>query len=401
MSTMSEEELYRRYERVYAKIDLNRIVSNLIQLKAKISEQTQIMCVIKTDGYGHGAVPIAREAENLDFVYGFAVATYEEGHILRQAGIKKPILVLGYCFPHTYKRLIEEDIRPTIFTESCAMQLNEVAKSMKKICKIHLKVDVGMGRIGVTPDQTGCEFVKKLRDCKALEVEGIFTHFPRADEADKTITGVQFGKFQSFVKQSEEVLGRPIAYKHCANSASILELGYTNCDLVRAGIVMYGIDPSPEVEVDEEKIKPVLSLHSSVVFCKWIEKGECISYGGTYQAGGRTRIATIPVGYGDGYPRSLSNRGYVLIHGKRAPIVGRVCMDQMMVDVTSIPETETGDDVVLIGESGNEKITASFLGELSGRFSYELLCDLGKRIPRIYIKDGKTVGSKDYFEDYE
>lgn len=397
---LQDENIASKYERVYAQVDLDAIIQNMIHMKEHISKNTQIIGVIKTDGYGHGCVPIAKELEKLDFVFGFAVATYEEGHVLRMAGIKKPILILGYSFPHSYEKMIEEEIRPAVFSKECIEKLSDTAEKMGKKCKVHIKVDTGMGRIGVRPNQEGMDFVKTLLDCDGIELEGIFTHFSKADETDKTTTYEQLESFCGFVESVEKTYGIQIPYKHCSNSASIMEIPKANLDIVRAGITLYGLTPSDETNMDLVSLTPALSLYSRIVYCKWIDKGDTISYGGTFNAQKPTRVATIPVGYGDGYPRSLSNKGYVLIDGKKAPVLGKVCMDQFMVDVTDIPSAKEGDSVVLIGESRGEKITAEMLGKLSGRFNYELVCDLGKRIPRVYIKAGKVVECKDYFEDY-
>lgn len=389
-----------RYQRVYARIDLDAVVENMKNMKANLAPDTRMMGVIKTDGYGHGSVPIAHVLEPLDFVQGFAVATAEEAHILRLAGVKKPIMILGYTFPYSYERLAAEEIRPAVFREDSLGPLNDAAVRAGKTIKVHVKVDTGMGRIGIRPDEQGMTFIRKLLQCRQIELEGIFTHFAKADEYDKTDALIQLQKFQDFVERVEECFGIHIPLKHCANSAGILELPRADMDMVRAGIALYGLYPSDQTDRTIVSLKPALSLFSHIVFCKMISPGESVSYGGTFTAAKSTRVATIPVGYGDGYPRSLSGKGYVLIRGKRAPILGRVCMDQFMVDVTDIPEAAEGDRVTLIGRDGEECIDAETLSGLSGRFHYELLCDLGKRIPRIYIRNGNICGARDYFEDF-
>lgn len=241
-----------------------------------------------------------------------------------------------------------------------------------------------MNRIGITPDEEGLKFIDALQDCKELEAEGIFTHFARADETDKSSAEKQLEIFRDFVSMSEERLGYSIPFKHCSNSASILEMRQADMDLVRAGIVIYGLYPSDEVGRTAAELKPALSLYSRIVYIKTIHKGDSVSYGGTFTAERQMRVATVPVGYGDGYPRSLSGKGHVLICGKPAPILGRICMDQFMVDVSDIPEAEEGGRVVLLGTDEGTEISAEELGELSGRFNYELVCDFGKRLPRIY-----------------
>ena len=388
------------YQRVWAEVDLDAICENMQHMKDNIAEETKMIGVIKTDGYGHGAVPIARELEQLDFVWGYATATAEEAMILRHAGNQKPILILGYTFPYCYEDLIRYKIRPAVFREDTIDELAACARRTGKECKVHVKVDTGMTRVGVRPDDTGLAFVEKVLHTEGIELEGIFTHFARADETDKTCARKQLERFRNFIKLVEEKTGYTIPLKHCSNSAGIVELPEANMDLVRAGITLYGLWPSEEVDKNIVALRPALSLKSHIVYIKEVEKGVAVSYGGTFVTPEKMRIATIPVGYGDGYPRGLSGKGYILIHGKKAPILGRVCMDQFMVSVQDIPEAKEGDEVTLIGSDGEETITMEKLGELSGRFNYELACDIGKRVPRVYFRQGEEVGTKDYFQDY-
>jgi len=398
---MNFQEKIANYKRVWAEVDLDKIVYNMQNLKGNVAEDTKLFGVVKTDGYGHGSVPIAKKLEEYDFMFGFAVATPEEAHILRMAGICKPILILGYSFPYAYEMLAKEEIRPAIFREDCLEELSAAAKKIGKNIRVHIKVDTGMNRIGIRPDEEGLEFVRKVCACEGVEVEGIFTHFFKSDETDKTSAMKQLNIFCDFVNRVEAELGIRIPYKHCANSAAIMDLPETSLDLARAGIAMYGLFPSEEVSRTTVALQAALSLYSTVVYVKEIEAGETVSYGGTFSADKTMRIATVPVGYGDGYPRSLSGKGWVLIRGKKAPILGRVCMDQFMVDVTEIPEASAGDKVVLLGKDGQECISAEDLGELSGRFNYELVCDLCKRIPRVYLENGKVIACKDYSQDFE
>lgn len=369
--------------RGYIEVDLDAIVRNVRSMKERLAPGTEIMGVIKTDGYGHGSVPIAAKLENLDFMWGFAVATAEEAHELRLSGIRKPILILGYTFPYCYEQLAEEEIRPAVFRRDSLEQMQAAAKRTGRTIKVHIKVDTGMSRIGITPDEEGLKLIEDLRDREGIEAEGIFTHFARADETDKSSAEEQLEIFRRFVTMAEDRLGRSIPLKHCSNSASILEMRQADMDLVRAGIAIYGLCPSEEVRGESLELKPALSLYSRIVYLKTIRKGQSVSYGGTFTAERDMRVATVPLGYGDGYPRSLSGKGYVLICGKPAPILGRICMDQFMVDVSEIPEAEEGGRVVLLGSDGGRRISAEELGELSGRFNYELVCDFGKRIPRI------------------
>ena len=398
--TRELQEKLESYQRVWAEVDLDAIFENMVHMKENIAENTKILAVIKTDGYGHGGVPIAKMLEQLDFMFGYAAATYEEAHVLREAGVKKPILILGYTFPYCYEELIREEIRPAVYRRDTVEELAAAAAKVGKKAKVHIKVDTGMGRIGITPDEEGLEFVRFLIEHPELEVEGIFTHFAKSDEADKTSANHQLELFQNFIDKIQTELGITIPVKHCSNSAAILEMPQANMDMVRAGITTYGLYPSEEVSKDIVPLRAAMSLYSHIVYCKMIHAGQSVSYGGLFTAQKDTRVATIPVGYGDGYPRSLSGRGYVLIHGKRAPILGRVCMDQFMVDISEIPEAMDGDKVTLLGMDGTERITAEELGELSGRFNYEFVCDLGKRIPRVYIQHGEITEVRDYFENF-
>ena len=398
--TRELQEKLESYQRVWAEVDLDAIWENMVHMKENIAENTKILAVIKTDGYGHGGVPIAKMLEQLDFMFGYAAATYEEAHVLREAGVKKPILILGYTFPYCYEELIREEIRPAVYRRDTVEELAAAAAKVGKKAKVHIKVDTGMGRIGITPDEEGLEFVRFLIEHPELEVEGIFTHFAKSDEADKTSANHQPELSQNFIDKIQTELGITIPVKHCSNSAAILEMPQANMDMVRAGITTYGLYPSEEVSKDIVPLRAAMSLYSHIVYCKMIHAGQSVSYGGLFTAQKDTRVATIPVGYGDGYPRSLSGRGYVLIHGKRAPILGRVCMDQFMVDISEIPEAMDGDKVTLLGMDGTERITAEELGELSGRFNYEFVCDLGKRIPRVYIQHGEITEVRDYFENF-
>ena len=387
------------YKRVCAHVDLDALVKNVHFMRAGMNPDTQMLAVIKTDGYGHGGIPIAKCLEGLDYLYGFATATPEEAFLLRENGIAKPILVLGYSYAYAYERMAREGIRATIFEKS---QLEEAvlgAMKAERPLRVHIKVDTGMGRIGITPDDEGLVFLREMMEyaeSQRLVVEGIFTHFARADEADKCYAKEQLARFEAFTGRVETELGITGLIRHCSNSAGILELPEANMDLVRAGISLYGLRPSDEVVKGIDTMQPVLSLKSSIVYIKTIHKGQSVSYGGTFTAEKDIRVATIPVGYGDGYPRALSGPvGYVLIHGQKAPILGRVCMDQFMVDVSAIPEAAMGDEVTLIGKDGDERISVELLGDLSGRFNYELVCDLGNRVPRVYIRDGSVIAAQD------
>ncbi len=370
--------------RVTAEVSLEAIENNIRSMAGIISPGTKILAVIKADGYGHGALQIAVRLEQMDCVFGYATATAEEAFKLRNDGIRKPILVLGYTFPDNYEDMIRLDIRPAVFKKETARQLNEAAAAVGRTCRIHIKVDTGMSRIGVPCNEEGIETALEISRYDRLSVEGMFTHFARADEPDKTPAIKQLEKFNDFLRRCAD-RGLEPELKHCSNSAAILEMPEANMDLVRAGITMYGLWPSGEELTDSIRLEPAMSLKSSIVYIKTLEPGTEISYGGIYTTDKTTRVATVPVGYADGYPRSLSNKGYVLIKGKKAPILGRVCMDQLMVDVTDIPEAQEYDEVVLLGNSGGSTITAEELGSLSGRFNYEFVCAISDRVPRKYV----------------
>lgn len=373
----------KKHRRIYAEIDLDAIEENIEHMKANIAPSTEIIAVIKADGYGHGAVPIARMIEEKDYLWGFAVATAQEAYELREHRIHKPILILGYTFEEEYETFVKQKIRPVVFQYEMAKAMSDAAVKLGGTITVHLAVDTGMTRIGFPDRRESLEVIQKIQALPGLEIEGVFTHFARADEADKSAALGQLKRYLGFVEMLRKE-GVYIPLEHCSNSAGILEIPQANLDAVRAGIAMYGIYPSGEVSRLSVPLKPAMSLKSHIVYMKDVEPGVAVSYGGTYVTKRRTRIATIPVGYGDGYPRSLSNLGYVLIHGKRAPILGRVCMDQFMVDVTDIPEARVLDEVVLMGSSQDAFLGVEKLGELSGRFPYEFVCCIGKRVPRIY-----------------
>lgn len=386
------------YSRVCANIDLSALQHNLEAIHRLTDPSAKIIAVIKTDAYGHGAVPIARVMEKTDYLYGFAVATAEEAFLLRECGIRKPILILGYVFPEHYLKLVEQEIRPTVFTQEMAEQLSQAAEKAGKDVLIHIKIDTGMSRIGMQVNEESAKLIEQIVDLPHIVVEGIFTHFARADEADKSAARAQLEQFEKMVRLTQ-AHGIKIPYHHCSNSAAIIDLPHANMDLVRAGIILYGLWPSNEVQKERIDLKPVLALKSRVAYVKQLEAGRSISYGGTYTTQGQRTIATIPVGYGDGYPRSLSNKGYVLIHGCQAPITGRICMDQFMVDVTGIADVKTGDVVTLIGTDGDRMLTMEELGELSGRFSYEFACALGRRIPRVFYENGVPIAEQTCFDE--
>lgn len=386
----------KTYSRVYAEINLDAILHNMEQMHGLLKEDTQIMGVIKTDGYGHGAVPIGRELEKLAYTWGYATATVEEAEILRRNGLKKPILVLGATFPEQYEAMAELELRVNVYSIGQAERMEEAAAKMNKKIMVHVKIDTGLSRLGFQVTEEAADEIARISKMPHIIMEGIFTHFAKSDAKDKTMANQQLEAFAK-MKQMLEKRQVELPMIHCSNSAAIIDMPEANMSVVRAGISLYGMWPSDEVKKENIDLTPVMSLKSCIVFLKELEKGRVISYGATYETSKKQRIATIPVGYGDGYPRSLSNKGYVLIHGKKAPICGRICMDQFMVDVTDIPEAKEGDIVTLVGKDDGAEITMEEIGDLSGRFNYEFACDLGKRIPRVYVKNGEVVETRDYF----
>ncbi len=384
----SIEEFHSKYYRASANIDLDAICSNINNTRKLLEAKTRLMVILKADGYGHGAVPIAKALSDMA-VDCFGVAILEEGIELRKAGIDKPILVLGYTPKGQYQKLVEYDITQTIFQYNTAKELSEEALRQGKTAKIHIKIDTGMSRIGFFDDTDSIEEVKKIAELKGIEIEGIFSHFACADEEDKTSANRQLKKFLDFTEELDKE-GIHIPIKHIANSAAIIDIPEARLDMVRSGISTYGLYPSEDVKKDAIALKPAMEIKSHVSYVKEVETGVGVSYGSTYITGRKTKIATIPVGYGDGYPRQLSSKGRVLIHGMSAPIIGRVCMDQFMVDVTDIPEVNQGDMVTLIGRDKDEFISVEEVANMSYSFNYEFICNVGKRIPRIYYRNNKV-----------
>ena len=387
----------KNYSRVCERVDLDAIAYNFQMMKANIKKDVHMIAVIKTDGYGHGAVQIARLLENTDYIWGYATATLEEAVILRKHGIQKPILVLGCIFPDQWEEMIQNEVRMTTYTTDMAKGVSDLAVRLGKDAYIHIKLDTGMSRLGFQINENSVDAIEEISKMPGLKLEGLFTHFSKADETDKKYTDEQIEKY-CYMQEELKKRGVTFEFYHCSNSAGIIDVPKANMDLVRAGISIYGLYPSEEVRKLNVPLKPAMELISHVAYVKTVPAGTPVSYGATYVTDRETRLATIPVGYGDGYPRSLSNKGYVLIHGKKAPICGRICMDQFMVDITDIPDVKFGDKVTLIGKDGEEILPVETLSDLSGRFNYEFVCDLGKRIPREYIQNGEVVEQSDYFE---
>lgn len=373
-------------KRVYAKINLDNIKKNIQTVRERFGNEVAIMGIVKANAYGHGAVPVAKALVEAG-ASALGVAAIDEAVELREGGIVEPILILGQIFRQDYQIAIENDITCTVIDVVTAQGLSRKAKELGKIAKVHIKIDTGMGRIGFQPDTDGEMQIKSVYDLENIQVDGAFTHFANADIIDKTSAKTQKEKFLNFTDKLIKD-GYKLPIRHMYNSASVMELdGYCG-EMVRCGILSYGLYPSAEMN-REYKLYPALEFKSSVSFVKSVKKGFTVSYGSTYVAEKDMKIATVPAGYGDGYPRYLSNKGEVLIQGTRCKIVGRVCMDQFMVDVSHLEDVQIADEVTLVGTDGNETITVEDVSDKESRFNYEFCCLITPRVPRIYIKDGK------------
>ncbi|MBQ7045480.1 MAG: alanine racemase [Clostridia bacterium] len=381
------------YNRVCAKIDLDAIMHNINTVKSKIKSGTKIMAVVKADAYGHGAVSVATHLQ--DTVDYFGVADVFEGLELRRNGIKNGILILSFTAPEFFETVVENDITATIFDLDSANQLSAVAKEFHKTAKIHIAVDTGMSRIGYAVNEQSIEQIKQIEQLDGIYIEGIFSHYATADEADKTEAKKQKERFEWFIK-SLESQGINIPIKHLSNSAGIMEMD-TDFNMVRAGIITYGLYPSDEVKTDSFTLKPAMEIIAHISFVKTVKKGQGISYGLTFKPENDIKVATLPIGYADGYPRALSNKSYVLIKGQKCRVLGRVCMDQLMVDVTGL-DVKVLDEVTVLGNSGNENISVELLANMAGSFNYEFVCGISRRVPRIYYKDNKPISEINYLE---
>ena len=372
----------------WAEINLDAVAHNVQMAKANLKPTTKLCAVVKADAYGHGAVRVAQEAarNGADF---FAVALLQEGVKLREAGIETPILVLGSMLPEVAEICVRYDISHAVFDEERLYALNAAALKLHTKAKIHIKIDTGMHRIGFAPTEENLDEIDKIFELPNIEVTGIFTHFATADEKDKTYTREQFEKFK-FMTDGVEARGHKGLIRHCANSGAILDMPELQMDMVRAGIIIYGLYPSTEVSTDV-KLVPAMSVKTQVSYVKYLEAGESVGYGRTYFTDKRTKIATIPIGYADGYSRRLSNKGRVIINGEYCNIVGNVCMDQCMVDVTNVPDIKVGDEVVIMGKSGDKEVSCEEIANTVGTINYEIVCNVGKRVPRAFVKNGQVV----------
>uniref|UniRef100_UPI003FF05A3C alanine racemase n=1 Tax=Ruminococcus bromii TaxID=40518 RepID=UPI003FF05A3C len=380
-------------KRTWAEISLNAIEHNYNVIRNKVADDTKVCCVIKADGYGHGAVELSQIYEKLGANF-FAVSNIDEGIEIRKSGSKLPIVILGYTPVSEAENLAEYDISQAVFSLEYAKELSEKCVEEDCICKMHIKVDSGMSRIGFMCQEFPRDEYSIEEICEAcclpnLEVEGLFTHFCVSDEdaEGREFTNKQYENF-IHVRDSLKKRGVDISVVHCSNSGAIEDYPETCCDMVRAGIILYGLAPSSKL-ADRLDLVPAMTLKTVVAFVKEVQKGATISYGRTFTADRKMKIATVPIGYADGFIRQNAKDGYMMVNGKKAKIVGRICMDQTMLDVTDIEDVKTGDEVVVFGTGENGEPTADSLAENTGTINYETVCLVGKRVPRIYIKDGK------------
>lgn len=385
-----------QYRRVWAEIDLDAVRHNILEMKRHISNQTKLAAVVKADAYGHGAVWVAKALEDLaDY---FAVAVIEEGIELRNHGITKPILIMGYTSPMEYDALLQYEIIPTIYCLEDACKLSEEASKQGKTVKIHIKIDTGMERIGFQPVKESVEAILEIAKLPNLMIEGMFTHFAKADETNKDALKQQMQLFLQ-MKQWMQEHKITIPIYHAANSATIMEEGDLHLDMVRSGITTYGLYPSDEVHRNTADLIPAMSLKSHVVHVKTVEAGVGIGYGWTYVTTQPTTVATVSVGYADGYKRALSNQAEVLIRGTRVPVIGRVCMDQIMVDVTSLAKVCVGDVVTLFGTDGEASIPVEEIADMACSFNYEFVCGLTRRVERVVRMHNEIIDCKNYLFD--
>jgi len=381
------------FDLTWLQVDLDALAENMRRVKSRAG--TQVLAVVKADAYGLGAVTVARALE--DSCAFFGTANISEALELRRAGIEKPILILGRVPVSAYRKAVAENIRLPIFLYEDAQALSAEAARQGKTANFHFVVDTGMSRIGFQATEEAAAMCADICKLPNLHAEGLFSHYATADGADLTSANAQLQLFEEFTAMLKE-RGVEIPIRHLNNSAGIINFPGGQ-DMVRSGIVQYGMYPSDAVDTGLLPVEPVMEWITKVVYVKTLPAGRQISYGGCYTTTRETKVATLPVGYADGYRRSLTDKGHVLIRGRKAPIIGRICMDQMMVDVTDIPNVQLGDHAVLIGKSGDEKITVDDLAQLTGTLNYEIICGISRRTPRVYLRGGKPVSEVHYLLD--
>ena len=383
---------------VWAQIDLDAAAHNMRQIRKHVGPDVKIAAVVKANAYGHGSVELAKTfAEN--GADCFAVSSLDEAVELRRyAHIDKEIFILGHTDARRTEELLTYDIEPAVFNLKNAEFFSQEAQRLGKTLRVHIAVDTGMSRVGFQVNEFSVSEIKAIAALTNIEIRGMFTHFAVSDIKDKTFTREQYGHFRWMCKRMEEE-GIHIALRHCCNSAAALELPEYYCDMVRPGIIMYGCEPSPDVDIKPYDLRPVMSLRCCIAHVKLIDAGATVSYGRHYTAPSRRKIATLPVGYADGYSRILSGKVDVLYHGHRVPQVGAICMDQCMIDVSGEANVHAGDEVVLFGRQGDSFIPIEEIAAACGTINYEIMCDISRRVPRVYMKNGKVVGREEYLFD--
>ena len=387
-------KMFSKFRPLWAEINLDNLSHNVRGIKALLKKNTEYIAVVKADGYGHGVVEVVNECiEN--GIRWFAVAILDEALELRRAGVDNPLLILGFTQECRAEDIVKNNISQTCFSYELALAMSEAAIACNKTAKLHIAIDTGMGRIGFLPTCESADIIKIISLLPNVEIEGLFTHFAVADEIDKDYTNMQVSLYNSFLHMLE-LRGIAIKYKHVGNSASILDLPDFNMDAVRPGIIQYGLYPSNEVIKTRIDLKPVMSVKANIIHIKEVVEGTSISYGRKFVALRRSRIATLPVGYADGFTMKLFEKARVIINGEFAPVIGRICMDQCMIDITDAGQVNVGDEVILLGSDGNLEISAEDIADLIGTINYEVVCMFSRRIPRVYIKNGGIVKIKNY-----
>ena len=384
-----------KLNRAWAEINLDHIAHNVREIRHITNKKAEIMGVVKADAYGHGVMEVTKTLLG-NGVSRLAVSMLDEAIQLRKNGVCVPILVLSYTDPVRAEEVIDYDITQTVFSHDLAGALSAAAVKLDKKVKIHIKIDTGMTRVGFMPGYSAVKNVVEISRLPGIIIEGLFTHFASADEKDKSYTYMQFERFMSIWNELSRI-GVYIPIKHVSNSAAVTEFPEMHLDMVRPGIILYGLYPSEEVDKGRIHLKPAMSLKANVILVKDVEEGTCVSYGRIFTTGRDSRIATIPIGYADGYSRLLNSKGRVLVNGEIVPVVGKICMDQCMIDVTDIAgEVNVGDEAVLFGRQGDREITVEEVAAQIGTVNYEVVCIVGKRIPRVYLQDGKIVKVLNY-----
>ncbi|HHV59797.1 MAG TPA: alanine racemase [Clostridiaceae bacterium] len=384
-----------KLNRAWAEINLDNIAHNVREIRRITDSKAEIMAAVKADAYGHGVFEVVRTLIQ-NGVSRLAVSMLDEAIQLRKDGIKVPILILSYTDPKRAEEILEYNVTQTVFSFDLAQALSQAAVKMQREVRIHIKVDTGMSRVGFMPGYSAVENVVAISKLPGIVVEGLFTHFSSADEEDESYTVMQFDRFLSIINELSRI-GVHIPVKHAANSAATIKYPYMHLDMVRPGILLYGLYPSGETDQTKLDLKPAMTLKANVILVKNVEKDTCISYGRTFKTQRESRIATLPIGYADGFSRVLSNKARVLVNGEFAPVVGTICMDQCMIDVTELKsEVKVGDEVVVFGTQGSNKITVEEVASLMGTINYEVICIIGKRIPRVYIKNGRVLNVLNY-----